>query len=317
MLSLILIVTFVFCLGMAVAAVLIGHQLITTYASEFPRYYFYYLAAFYAFAFYGLWGQILSRAVLASFDTQDATIEIFANFIPILSVPLLFVSWLMLVSMAHSLVGKAMRPAWYSAHALIFIALLAGSWIAIALLEPGPEAPTTSLGLIEACAIIAIELVYYSAFVILIVRSKDELAADRRVPILRFALLVFGAYVFRSLLAGLALLDLRLGALSLLAFFGANLVPLLYLRGTADRVFDAVRAEHASNQGLTQIFERHGVTRREQQIVQKICLGKTNKQIAEELFITLQTVKDHTHRIYSKVGVKSRIQLVQLMNAAK
>jgi DNA-binding NarL/FixJ family response regulator len=42
----------------------------------------------------------------------------------------------------------------------------------------------------------------------------------------------------------------------------------------------------------------------------KIWLGKTNKQIAEELFISLQTVKDHTHRIYSKLGVKSRTQLV-------
>jgi DNA-binding NarL/FixJ family response regulator len=48
-----------------------------------------------------------------------------------------------------------------------------------------------------------------------------------------------------------------------------------------------------------------------------MCLGKTNKQIADELFISLQTVKDHTHRIYSQLGVRSRMQLVQLMDAAK
>ena len=51
--------------------------------------------------------------------------------------------------------------------------------------------------------------------------------------------------------------------------------------------------------------------------MEKICLGKTNKQFAEELFISLQTVKDHTHRIYSKIGVNSRVQLVQLMNTAR
>jgi ATP/maltotriose-dependent transcriptional regulator MalT len=61
----------------------------------------------------------------------------------------------------------------------------------------------------------------------------------------------------------------------------------------------------------------HGITKRERQVVEQICLGKTNKQIAEELFISLQTVKDHTHRIYSKLGVKSRMQLVQTMDAAK
>lgn len=65
------------------------------------------------------------------------------------------------------------------------------------------------------------------------------------------------------------------------------------------------------------MLDRCGVTRRERQIVEKICLGKTNKQIAEELFISVQTVKDHTHRIYGKIGVGSRMQLVQLLNAAK
>jgi DNA-binding NarL/FixJ family response regulator len=64
-------------------------------------------------------------------------------------------------------------------------------------------------------------------------------------------------------------------------------------------------------------FERYGVTKRERQIVQKICLGKTNQQIANELFISLQTVKDHTHRIYSKIGINSRMQLVQMLNVAE
>ena len=68
---------------------------------------------------------------------------------------------------------------------------------------------------------------------------------------------------------------------------------------------------------MEHVFERYGVTKRERQIVQKICLGKTNQQIANELFISLQTVKDHTHRIYSKIGINSRMQLVQMMNVAK
>jgi DNA-binding NarL/FixJ family response regulator len=68
---------------------------------------------------------------------------------------------------------------------------------------------------------------------------------------------------------------------------------------------------------LQHALDRYGVTKRERQIVEKICLGKTNKQIADELFISLQTVKDHTHRIYSKMGINGRMQLVQMMNVAK
>ena len=104
---------------------------------------------------------------------------------------------------------------------------------------------------------------------------------------------------------------------ALLAYFASNLPPLLYLRANADRLFAPVKAEQATKAGVEHVLDRYGVTRRERQIVEKICLGKTNKQIAEELFISVQTVKDHTHRIYGKIGVGSRMQLVQMMNAAK
>ena len=57
-----------------------------------------------------------------------------------------------------------------------------------------------------------------------------------------------------------------------------------------------------------------GISKREAEIILEICSGKTNKAIADKLFITLQTVKDHTHRIYSKTQVKSRVQLANLVS---
>ena len=143
------------------------------------------------------------------------------------------------------------------------------------------------------------------------------LTRDKRRVLLRFSALVFAGFAARSLLAGLVLVDVRLGAVALLAYFASNLPALLYLRANADRAFQPVKAEQASKVGMEHVFERYGVTKRERQIVQKICLGKTNQQIANELFISLQTVKDHTHRIYSKIGINSRMQLVQMLNVAK
>ena len=110
---------------------------------------------------------------------------------------------------------------------------------------------------------------------------------------------------------------MRLSPVALLAVHASNLPALLYLRANADRVLTPVKAEHATKLGIEHVLTHHGVTKRERQIVEKICLGKTNKQIADELFISLQTVKDHTHRIYSKFGINTRMQLVQMMNAAK
>ena len=313
----VLIVTFVLCLGLTVATVLVSRQLLSTYASEFLRHHFYYLAAVHAFAFYGLWGQILTRGVLAAVDTERAVVNLVAVFVPVLGVPFLFVSWAMLVNMAGSMFGKAIKPKWHAVHIVVFGLLLLGALTAVARLQAEPASPLDILGFIEAAAMIGVELLYFSAFLVLVWRFRVVAEGDKRRVLLVFSALLCGAFVARSLLAALVLVDIRLGALGLLAFHGSNLPALLYLRANADRVFAPVKAEHATKQGMEHVLDHYGVTKRERQIVQKICLGKTNKQIAEELFISLQTVKDHTHRIYSKIGVNSRVQLVQMMNVAK
>jgi len=317
MLALVLIVTFVLCLGLTAATVLVSRQLLSTYASEFLKHHFYYLAAVHAFAFYGLWGQVLTRGVLAAVDTDAAVVNVVAVFVPVLGVPFLFVSWAMLVNMAASMFGRTIEPKWHSVHVVVFGLLLLGAWTAIARLQAEPASPLDVLGVIEAAAMIGIELLYFSAFLVLVWRFSVVAEGDKRRVLLVFSGLLCGAFVARSLLAALVLVDIRLGAIGLLAFHGSNLPALLYLRANADRVFQPVKADHATKQGMEHVLDHYGVTKRERQIVQKICLGKTNKQIAEELFISLQTVKDHTHRIYSKIGVGSRVQLVQMMNVAK
>jgi DNA-binding NarL/FixJ family response regulator len=52
------------------------------------------------------------------------------------------------------------------------------------------------------------------------------------------------------------------------------------------------------------------LTKREREIVSLICLGYRNKEIARKLEISEQTVKSHCNRIYKKVGVTDRLQLV-------
>jgi DNA-binding CsgD family transcriptional regulator len=312
----ILILTFVFCLGLTAATMLISRQLLSTYAAEFHRHHFYYLAAFHAFAFYSLWGQVLARALLASTDADAAVIELVAGFLPVFGVPFLFVSWLMLLSMAFSMFGKVFKTRWLLLHTGVFLGALLGAWVVFRVLQGDAASAVPNLGLIEAGTMIGAELLYFGGFLALVVRCGAGYDRDKRRILSRFSALLFAGFAARSLLAGLALVDIRLSPVTLLAYFASNLPALLYLRASADRAFQPVKAVQVSNAGMEHMFERYGVTKRERQIVQKICLGKTNQQIANELFISLQTVKDHTHRIYSKIGINSRMQLVQLMNSA-
>lgn len=54
-----------------------------------------------------------------------------------------------------------------------------------------------------------------------------------------------------------------------------------------------------------------GLTRREQEVADRVALGMTNEAIADELFISRETVKRHLANIYLKIGVKNRVQLAR------
>ena len=51
------------------------------------------------------------------------------------------------------------------------------------------------------------------------------------------------------------------------------------------------------------------LTPRERQIVAEVVAGRTNKEIAQELCVSLQTVKHHLTNIFDKVGVHNRLEL--------
>lgn len=53
-----------------------------------------------------------------------------------------------------------------------------------------------------------------------------------------------------------------------------------------------------------------GISSREKDIIQLMLYGLGNKQIAERLFISLNTVKTHNRNIFKKMHVKSRFELV-------
>lgn len=48
---------------------------------------------------------------------------------------------------------------------------------------------------------------------------------------------------------------------------------------------------------------------REKQVVNRVSQGESNKKIGQSLFISEQTVKNHLHNIFDKLGVSDRLEL--------
>jgi len=56
--------------------------------------------------------------------------------------------------------------------------------------------------------------------------------------------------------------------------------------------------------------KKNPLSRRERQVLYLIVEGKTNKEIALNLNIAEQTVKNHIDNLYQKIGVHKRVQAV-------
>ena len=54
---------------------------------------------------------------------------------------------------------------------------------------------------------------------------------------------------------------------------------------------------------------RYSLTRRESEVLELLLAGMNNQQIARQLYISVGTVKAHTHNIFAKTGVGDRAQL--------
>jgi len=54
-----------------------------------------------------------------------------------------------------------------------------------------------------------------------------------------------------------------------------------------------------------------GITQREHEILGLIAYGLSNREIGEKLFVSENTVKTHSSRLFDKMSVSRRVQAIQ------
>ena len=77
-------------------------------------------------------------------------------------------------------------------------------------------------------------------------------------------------------------------------------------------LFRYIAGTHASLPNM-RVKSQLGLTRRQQQLVPLLAQGLTNKEIAVQLNLSEQTVKNHVHRMLQKVGADDRLSVVEMV----
>ena len=196
--------------------------------------------------------------------------------------------------------GQSATAAWLSGLAVL-LAYTALSWTAW--FRHWPMLLNVSIVVLEVLVIGGALLV--SAWV---------LARGRRSPSgpQRRAMLAYGGFHLLLLLTMLAVLTTSwlagasgtnaAGWMSGLLLLVYNLFPVAWIR----------RYPGASAPVAEGRFEAYGVTPREREVIELIKAGRTNQEIADQLFLSLATVKDYNNRLFRKCGVRNRVELANL-----
>nr|WP_321355479.1 helix-turn-helix transcriptional regulator [uncultured Draconibacterium sp.] len=93
------------------------------------------------------------------------------------------------------------------------------------------------------------------------------------------------------------------------------LLLLVILIGFYKQLKKMRKRENDPENNLKPLYE--GLTLKQQEILSLLAAGKTNKEIAQELFVELSTVKTHINNIYRQLGVSTRKDAVDFYNSVK
>lgn len=96
-------------------------------------------------------------------------------------------------------------------------------------------------------------------------------------------------------------------------WFVFNILNFVLIWRSCQNAENTADTEETSEEVILRVADTFKLSERELEIAQLLCRGKNNNDIAAQLFLSPNTVKVHTSNLYRKLGVKNRVQAVQVL----
>ena len=294
---------FLICCAIASGTIFMLTQLRSQFHFKFLNALLFLLVFHFMFGFYSLWGQFIIAYLVQPYISAEVFVRI-TDIAILLGFPFLVFAWLMMIRFAWEFSGKEIRNGFIMVFLLSNAILITG----LVFYLRGNQ----GIGLLKL-----LKYYYISAGLLVTLFTATRLlihkrAASKQSPTGRIISLEL---IISMLLQCSVLLyyneNIFLALIFIMVFFsGIGFIP-VYLNYSGE--LNKLVPENKTISSLEEFCKTFEVSPREKEIIAEIFNGLSNQQIADKLFISLQTVKDHTHRIYGKVDVNSRVQLIKLV----
>jgi DNA-binding CsgD family transcriptional regulator len=304
MLRVLVYTVFILSVALTAGGIILTSRLRSRYKSEVFSSLLYFQIFIYTFGFYGIWGQVAIRALLSRTFAAEGLSRL-SDLALMLGLPFLIFAWLMLITFTRSLSGRK-QSRWFVPSFLLanFSVLVIFGYLIT-------RESNFNTALIIRYYYIVLNLVYFFIASYLFHFPWKGLQVvhehDRRIIATALFIVMLLQCIPLMFYSGQS----WLGIIFIFAFFlGNTFLPLYFSYGT---LFPSLASDEGESNDFKDFCSKFDVSPRESDVIREICKGLSNKEISEKLFISLQTVKDHTHHIYIKTNVKSRVQLINMV----
>ncbi len=302
-------ITFIATTGIAVISILTSYQLFQANKKSEFQILLYQQIFLFSFFIYSIWGNMAIRQFIAGTNMPAEIMNKLAFSLPLLGFPFIMASWFMLLKFSFNINSYRFSRTWIYYY---FTGFLAVVLIVFILFFKGNFVTPSDPDKFLLRLFVSLNMFFHLLFLLPFLKpgSKEIVTFNKKQMNKCLIIIALSTICYSLVLWFSASMGYIYTSISFLMLFSSSaLLPLCM------KYFEVLSGKKPINLPLSfQSFcSEFNISKRESEIVIEICAGKTNKAIAETLFITLQTVKDHTHRIYSKTNVKNRVQLANLV----
>ncbi len=296
-------------------AILLTDRMNKTYRLNYLSTYLYHQLLVFFFGLYGLIGMAIVRWILQETGTATTTTHTITNIIPYLGIPFIITAWYLFIKLSFEIVNRSISNTLTILYFGFMLLLILGYGYLIIHLFREKSENAQWVSDHAKFVFIAIEIITLCiAFYYLYIKGLKIKQMSFRKAIMVFAHINLAASTLRVALFFLAEEGPIYAGAYIFVFFAADLPAILFLGNYLNNNYLITSEKTEKLMPYTSFIKDYKISKREWEIIEKICEGMSNMQISESLFISLQTVKDHCYRVYKKTGVKNRVQLVNLIN---
>ncbi len=300
--------------------ILITYQLHKKYRLNYLSTYLYYLIFINVFGIYGILGQVIAKKILQQQGALPQTIETIGHFFSFLGIPFLILAWYMFVRLCREIIEKKLSRVFNLSYffVLTIVYMAYGTFIVLFNLSNFKREQFAFFSSIVISLYVIFEiLVLIIAVSQIFIHFKNIKDEKKQRAVRDFAYLNLFVFCVSTILFIYSRQSSTLLTIYLFIFFLRNIPPVLYWKAYLKRYFVAPALQEIGVPAMRKFSQEYNISKREEEVIQHVCEGKTNKEISNTLFISIQTVKDHIYSIYQKTGVKNRVQLINLIQSYK